>query len=305
MKKYFMLLTTILLASAAGWAQVEKTFAVRGQKEHTRVPRETARKKADVLRVVPHMAVNNEWTSELTIRSDSSSETFVVLEFYDGDGNPVEATFLDSFGQEYVAEGFQIPDLLPYEIYSMNFGALEGARNMQIFVFTDETETNYSLEATYHRFGGGDKIASVGVPVVPPGEIFILNLDQRFDPDTGNRKFRGLAVSNNDGIDCNCEATLFNQSGSDLDDSGDPYPLLSMDIPASGKWVGDVYALYPDIDALLNDGLGYLLFQCDNPVSVLGLAFEWNTPVVASVPIDYFDLAKNKDGADIRVKRPR
>ncbi len=282
----------------------EKTFPVRTPKGEPR--KELARtlkkaKKADILRVVTHMPVNRDWTSELTVRSDSGTEIFMVLEFYDAAGLPVEATFLDSFGDEYTGEGFIIEDLQPFEIYSMNFGSLYDARSMQVFVYTNEFETDYGLEAMYHRFRGNFKLASVGVPVLPPGDIFILNLDQRFDPDTLNRKFRGIAVSNNDGLDCGCDITLFNQNGESFDQFGD-YPRAGIDIPAFGKWVGTIYDIYPDIDELLADGMGYLLFECDNPVSVLGLAFEFRSNVVASVPIDYFDQAKTKDGVT-RIKR--
>ncbi len=307
MKKIIMLLSVLPAMFTAGLAETTGPAVVeKGAKTSTR--QKQARKRDEYeLRVVPHMAVNNDFTSELTIRSDSDVVINVELEFYGPTGDAVETTFLDSLGYEYTLGPLDVfvIELQPFEIYSMNFGTLIGGRNMQAFVFTEISpdQTAYSLEVVYHRFFGARKVASVGVPVVPPGDIFIMNLDQRFDPDTLNRKFRGLAVSNNDGLDCRCDVTLFNQDGNSFDAFGD-YPIVSLDIPANGKWVGTVYDLYPDINDLLLDGMGYFIFECDNLVSALGLAFEESTPVAASVPIDYFVFTKTKDGVK-RIRRAR
>jgi hypothetical protein len=260
--------------------------------------------KADVVRVVPHMAVNEAWVSELWIRSDSEFVIDMILEFYDQDGFPVTATFFDSFGDQYEGAGFAIPDLQPFEIYAIDFDSLSGgARNLQVHVLSDETQQAYGLEGAYYRFQGGQKVSSVGVPVEAPGDTFIINLDQRFDPITGNRRFRGLAISNADGLDCQCTGTLFNRFGNDLDALGNPYPQVTVSMPGLGKWVGDIYQLYPNIDNFLEDGLGYLYFECDNPAAVLALSFEFNTPIVTSVSVDYFVFTKNKDGEKVRVKR--
>ena len=260
-------------------------------------------KKADVVRVAPHLAVNEEWVSELTIRSDSDSPIFMVLEFYDADGFPVEAVFYDSNNEQYSGEGFIIEELLPYEIYSLDFESLAGTRNMQVHVLTNEFEQDYGLEAAYYRFFRDEKITSVGVPIQPPGDLFVVNADQRFDPYTGNKRYRGIALSNVDGLNCNCNVKLYNRFGDNLDNFGLAYPEVSVDIPAFGKWIGDVYALFPNIDTHLQDSLGYLEFSCDNPVSVLALSFEANTPIATSVPVEYFDIQKTKDGKTKRIKR--
>ena len=282
----------------------EKLYPVRKSAGEPR-PLQARGKKADeVARVVPHMAVNSEWTSELIIRSDSGQYVQNLrLEFYDSYGQLVIATFYDSFGDMYTTDIFGIPDLQPGEVYALDFDALAGGvRNMQVHVVTDEFDVEYGLEGKYNRFLNGAKIAAVGVPVNAPDNIFKLNLDQRYDPITGNKRFRGIAVSNVDGLDCHCNVSLFNQYGDSQDNFGTPYPTLSMSVPAFGKWVGDTYALYSDIDQLLADGLGYLLFECDNPASVLGLAFEANTPLVTSVPVEYFVPVQAKNGRKL-VKR--
>ena len=258
----------------------------------------------DTVRVVPHLAVNEEWVSELTIRSDADFEQCLVLEFFDANGNAISASFYDSLGNHYEDTGFIIPDLQPFEIYSLDFDGLgSGARNMQVHILSNSAETFYGLEAAYHRFSGGAKVASVGVPIVAPGDIFILNLDQRLDPYTGNKRLRGFAVSNVDGLDCNCDVNLYNSFGVSEDGFGIPFPVRSVTIPAFGKWVGSVYQLFPEVDDLIGDNLGYMYFECDNPASVLGLAFEQGTAVATSVPIDFFVLTKNKDGKMVRTKR--
>ncbi len=275
----------------------EKLYPVRKSAGEPRPMEPRGKREGEVARVVPHMAVNSEWTSELIIRSDSDLYVQDLrLEFYDADGYLVTATFYDSFGDVYTTDVFGIPDLQPGEVYALDFDVLQGARNMQVHVVTNELDVEYGLEGKYNRFRGGSKIAAVGVPVVAPDNIFKLNLDQRYDPITGNKRFRGIAVGNVDGLDWHCDITLYNQYGDSKDDFGVSYPTLSMSVPGFGKWVGDTYALYPDIDQLLSDGMGYLLFECDNPASVLGLAFEENTALVTSVPIEYFIPVQTKKG---------
>ena len=213
------------------------------------------------------------------------------------------ATFYDSFGNQYVGDGFDIPDLGPFEIYSLDFDQLSGARNLQVFIYSNENDTNYGLEAAYHRLAGSSKIASVGGAVDAPGYEFIMNLDHRLDPNTGNRRFRGMALSNTAEETCHCNANLYNNFGGDLDTFGNQYPTVSFTIPPSGKWLGTTYDMLSDIDSLLGDGIGYILFSCDRQVSALGLAFEDNSAIATSVPVDYFLSTKNKDGDVVRVKR--
>ncbi len=298
----FILMAGCVLGAFGGDAE----FAVRGSKERVAAKGARAAKKAEVARVVPHLAVNEEWVSTLTIRSDALSEIYMVLEFYDINGNPVQTTFYDSFNDQYVNEiGFVIPDLAPGEIYSLDFDTLVGARNLQVFAYTDETEIDYSLEAIYNRFGSaGQKTAFVGVPVQAPGQFFVINLDQRLDAYTGNQKFRGVALTNSAISSCDCQATLFDELGYAIDEfgqrvgnPGDLYPLVQVDIAGSAKWLGVTFDLLEDIDTLLPSGLGYLFFDCTENVSALGLAFENGTAVTSSVPIDYFFPAnKSKNG---------
>lgn len=258
--------------------------------------------KAEVMRIVPHLAVNEDWVSELTIRSDSLAVISMILEFRDASGNPTTATFYDSFGNQYTDSGFAIPDLQPYEIYSLDFDQLfDGNRNLQVFVFSDESQASYALEASYHRFQDGQKVASVGVPTVAPGNTFIMNVDQRFDPITGNRRFRGLAITNVHDYTVTCLITLFNKNGYAEDEFGLPYDIVRIEIPPYGKWVGTVYNLYPNIDNHLNDDLGYLYVEANGLVSTMGLGFEANTPIATSFPIDYFTEAKAK--AFLRAQR--
>jgi len=304
-----ILITFLALASVLGGAfAAQGDYAVRRSQERVPVAQAKASKKVDVLKSIPHLAVNEEWVSTVTIRSDALSEISLTLEFYDINGNAVPATFFDSFDDQYVDEiGFVIPDLQPGEIYSLDFDSLLGARNMQILVFSDETETNYGLEAVYNRFGAnGQKTAFVGVPVLNPGQFFVVNMDQRLDPYTGFQRYRGLAVFNTSEFNCNCQATLFDDLGYPLDQfgqragqPGDLVPILEVDIPGSAKWLGTTYDLVENIDSLLPLGLGYFFFDCTENVSALGLSFEVGTPVTTSVPIDYF-FFNNKAKAEGR-----
>ena len=298
-------LICIILISSIAFARKPNIdqFPVRSKNgQALTVAKDTA--TLDTVRVIPHLAVNEEWVSEMTIRSDAEFEQCLVLEFYDAAGNPVVASFYDSFDTHYEDTGFVIPDLQPFEIYSLDFDGLgSGARNMQVHVLSNSNEVYYGLEAAYHRFSGGAKVASVGVPIEAPGDMFILNLDQRLDPYSGNKRLRGFAVSNVDGLDCNCDVTLYNSFGLSEDGFGIPYPQRSITIPAFGKWVGSVYQLFPEVDDLIGDSLGYLYFECDNPASVMGLGFERGTAVATSISIDFFVLTKNKDGKMVRTKR--
>ncbi len=257
----------------------------------------------NVFRLVPHLAVNEEWVSELTIRSDENRQLCLRLMFFAADGLPIEATFYDSFGNQYVGDGFDIPDLNPFEIYSLDFDQLAGARNLQVFVYTNEQDTNYGLEGAYHRLSGTRKVASVGVAIEAPGHDFIINMDHRFDPNTGARRFRGMAISNTSEDTCHCTANLFNNFGGDLDPEGHLFPSVNITIPPSGKWLGTSYDLLFDMDKLLGDGIGYMLFTCDRDVAPLGLAFENASTVATSVPIDYFVSTKHKESIKQRVPR--
>ena len=261
--------------------------------------------KVDVQRVVPHLAVSEVWKSVLTIRNDQETQINLFMEFRDVNGNFVPCVFYDSDDVMYEnATGYNLP-LAPYEIYVMEFDQLGGsARSIQVFVISDELESGYGLEAVYNNFIGPDKVSSVGVGVRPPGDLFVMNIDRRVDAYTLNQKFRGAAITNSEDVPCQCEFTLYNQFGQSFDDLGS-FPRVLININPLGKFVGIFTDIYPDLDTLLPLGLGYFEVLCSSPVSVLGLAFESNTSIVASVPVDYFILLKGKQGETVRVPRPQ
>lgn len=293
MKKWMWML---ILVGALGYAAEEPARNLAKRQNGPQSARRVLNKKVDVQRMIPHLAVNDAWKSALTIRNDLDVAIAVLMEFNDRFGNPIGATFYDSDDFEYNGEGFQFT-LFPYEIYVLEFDQLEGnALSFQVAVVTAEEDAFYGLEALYSNFSGQSKVTAVGVGVGPPGDLFVLNLDQRLDAYTLNQKFRGLAITNNEADVCDCEVRLSNDLGESFDQSGD-YPTVILSMNGYGKWLGTIYDLYPDIDQLLPRGFGYLEVGCTRLVSTLGLAFEAGTPIVASVPIDYFGAAKKKRDA--------
>ncbi len=286
----------LILVGALGFAADEPGRKLAKREKGAQLARPVLNKRVDLQRMVPHLAVNDAWKSALTIRNDSDATISVLMEFNDATGNPISVTFYDSDNFEYVGEGFEFA-LFPYEIYVLEFDLLNGnAANFQIAVVTAEEESAYGLEAVFSNFSGQEKVTAVGVGVNPPGNLFVLNLDQRLDAYTLNQKFRGLAITNNEADVCDCEVRLYNDLGESGDDLGE-YPSLILSMNGYGKWLGTIYDLYPDIDQLLPAGFGYIEVGCTRLVSTLGLAFEAGTPIVASVPVDYFEAAKKKQDA--------
>jgi hypothetical protein len=193
---------------------------------------------------------------------------------------PVEAIFSDSDGVLYQGSTFDL-EMAGLEIYALQFEQLgDNLRNMQVFIFSAESE--YATEAVFDNFqGAGNKVASVSSGVGAYDFNFFMNIDRRQDLFTGNFKLRGLAVTNSSVGDCDCQVTLWDRLGAEVG-------LTSVLIPPTGKFVGPVSALFPNIDQLIPDGLGLLDFACSQQVGVTGLSFENGTPITGSVPIDFY-----------------
>lgn len=301
MQSRWMLFFTALFATASLSAAADDHIAKREKNTRSYLSAQPAEKRAEVFRLVPHLAVSGQWKSVLTFRSDNAAGSVILLEFYDENGLPIEATFFDSDGFEYNAAGFEF-ELFGFEIYQLEFDQLaDNQRSIQVFAFVDESQDTFGLEAVYNNFSGQDKLSSVGVGLANPGDLFVVNFDQRVDAYTGNRKFRGMAVTNTALDSCQCDVQLYNGDGSDLDRFGAPFEVIRLDIPPSGKWLGTVYDLYPDIDDRLLNGLGYAEVICNQFVSPFALAFEQNAPIVSSVPVDVFVQNKAKDGSRTRI----
>ena len=260
-------------------------------------------------RVVPHLPANDQWKSTLTFRNDSNLPTEFIIEFFAADGSPVSLVFFDSLQPNTAQTGSAfIIRLAEFEIYSLDFDSIgTGGLNVasfHAFISTVTSSTTLSMEAIYNLFDGPDMVASVGVPVTAPGQRFFMNVDQRINPYTQRQRFRGSAITNTFDSNCDCLATLYS-------DLGFIAAETQFQIPPRGKWLGTTYDLFDTIDFLLdpnpstpNDGtgIGYIEFQCSLPVGVLGLAFENSTPIVASVPIDFFEFSKRKEKAMRRLR---
>ncbi|MCB1043555.1 MAG: hypothetical protein KDC35_11470 [Acidobacteria bacterium] len=250
--------------------------------------------KADVLKVVPHLSANNLWKSSLLIRNDATYDIQVFLEFIAPDGLPVDVTFVDSDGTEFTSNGFA-PVLSGFEIFGMDFDVVsEGFQSFQVFAYTDSAERFYGLEAMYHRYEGGVKVASVGAAYLPSFPRFLFNMDERFDLFSGQQKFRGLALTNTEDGNCDCTAYLYDDglNGANLNGYID---AVTIQLGAQQKWVGYIIELFPEIDTQLQRGFGYIDVDCQGRlVSAMGLVFENDSPLAGSVPIDPL-YAGNKD----------
>jgi len=255
-------------------------------------PRET-RKAADffLYNVVPHAAVSDDWKTFLLFRNDRDQDITLVIDFYDPDGNLVEAIFFDADGVEYQGTGVDLP-VPSFGINTLEFDLITDAdiRSLQVFIFAEGDDQVFSVETLLHNFQGPDKVATVGAIDQNPGPNFFMNVDRRIDPYTGNQKIRGLAVTNLATDTCFCDAYLWDDFGNP---AGADLPVR-VAIPPSGKVVTTLEGIYGNMDNRVPFGLGVIAFECDRDVSVLGLAFEPGTPIVGSIPIEYYVLQKNK-----------
>jgi len=241
---------------------------------------------ATVMKVVPHLSANEIWKSTIMIRSDATYYIEIIIEFRDPDGFPATVVFYDSDDEMFSGEGFHF-GLEPYEIYSIDFDQIEGGwSSLQMFSYSSDSDRFYSIESVYNRYDENSlKTASVGVPTEAPYQRFIMNLDERFDAYSGYQKFRGLALTNTTDHTCRCDVFLYDdgKGGENLDGH---LGEVNITLPPRAKWLGYAIDLYPDIDEQLRHGFGYMDVICDELVSALGLGFESESPVAASVPID-------------------
>jgi hypothetical protein len=285
MKKHNTFLFALLLSSGAG------LFA--GQAE-LRLPRTDFRKgttyktekRAEVVKVVPHLAASTGWKSMVILRNDLDRVITLSIDFYANDGDPASAVFYDSDETQYTSSQITV-DLAPFEIYTLEFDRMveSGLVNLSAFIFSDELDQDYSVEVVFDNFQGQDKVASVGGGIPLPGESFFMNLDERNDAYTNNRKLRGLAIENIEVQPCICSVRLWDHLGVERQ-------RLNITIGPLAKWVGTVGSLV-NVGSLPK-GLGLIDFDCSRLVSAVGLSFEQGTPIVGGTPIDYYVFEKNK-----------
>lgn len=292
MKRTWMLISATFLAFVASaakdeaqpnWAQFP---ARQGDAAASIEAPEALQAKATVMKVVPHLSANETWKSTLLIRSDATYYIEVVFEFYDPEGRSTNVVFFDSTDERYEGEGFRF-GLQPYEIYSIDFDHVtSGWASLQVFAYSTDSDRFYSIESIFNRYDEQSrKTAAVGVPTEAPYERFIMNMDERFDAYSGYQKFRGFALTNTTDDTCRCDIFLYDdgKAGENLEGH---LGQVQITLGPRAKWVGYIIDLYPDIDDLLRDGFGYIDVMCSRPVNALGLAFEVDSPVAASVPID-------------------
>lgn len=288
MKKHNILLIALMLGSSAG------LFA--GQAE-LRLPRTDFRKgtthktekRAEVVKVIPHIAASNDWKSMVILRNDLEHVITLHLDFYAYDGDPASAVFYDSDDTEYTSSQITV-DLAPFEVYTLEFDRMvdSGLVNLAAFIFSDELEQDYSVEVIFSNFQGQNKVASVGGGIPLPGDNFFMNVDERDDPYTENRKLRGLAIENIEVQPCTCLVTLW-------DHLGVQRQTATVTISPQAKWIGTIGSLV-NVNSLPKR-LGLIDFDCNRLVSAVGLSFEQGTPIVGGTPIDYYVFAKNKRAA--------
>ncbi len=284
----FSFLATFLSAGDVPRIEVKRSASIDWQAVPTRglQLQKDKSSKATVQKVIPHMSANNIWKSSLLIRNDATYSIQVFLEFIAPDGLPVDVLFVDSDGNEFESNGFA-PTLSGYEIYGLDFDlAADDFQSFQVFAYTEEIDRFYGLEAVYHRYNGNQKEATVGSPYLPAFPRFLLNMDERFDLFSGQQKFRGLAITNTENNDCDCTAYLYDNGleGANLDGFLDS---VRIELGPQQKYVGLVIDLFPDVDTLLAQGFGYIDVDCEGRlVTAMGLAFETDSPLAGSVPVD-------------------
>lgn len=276
----FALLAMMTVAAFAGREPLSPRTESRNN-----VPATTFNKKATVFKSIAHLAASDGWKSMIIIRNDLDAEIDLAMDLYGPDGLPAAAVFYDSDEVEYNTDRFNFK-LGPFEVYTLEFDRMAdpGLVNMQAFIFSEDTQQEYSLEVLFSNFQGADKVATVGGGVQVPGDNFFMNVDVRNDAYTSNPKIRGLAVTNTDTEACNCNVILWDHAGTEI-------TTANVAIAGSAKWVGAIEGLFDSYT--LSKGLGLLDFDCDKQVAVTGLAFESGTPIVGSTPIDYYTFAKN------------
>ena len=285
MRKIQTLLLTALLGTLATFAGQTELMQPRTN-SRSGLSTKTSAKRLDVLKVVPHLAASDEWKSLLIFRNDLDRTINLGMDIYGPDGLPASAVFYDSEGTMYETDRLDF-FLNPFEIFTMEFDRMSdpGLVNMQVFLFTDELDQEYSVENIFTKFNGADKVATVGGGLQTPGDNFFMNVDSRQDAYTLNTKVRGLAATNIETESCECSVVLWDHLGNQAD-------TATVILNPLEKWVGTLGSLVNTNN--LSNGLGLLDFDCNRLVAVTGLAFENNTPIVGSTPIDYYSFENGK-----------
>lgn len=278
MKK--LTLIALLISSLFASAQIDT--------DRTPLAREgrVMKKETLLFKVIPHAAVSDDWKTFLTFRNDQDQTLVLFLDFYGPDGLPISADFYDSEQNYFNASGVDLT-LPPFGMNTIEFDALPGAANLSVFVFSDDMNASFGVETLLHNFQGpSDKVATVGSVDQLPGPNFLMNIDRRIDPYTAQQKIRGIALTNVLLGNNTCSVALF-------DDFGNSVAESQLTLPGSAKYVGTLGGLFPgvNLDQVLPFGLGVIQVNCDGDVSALGLAFELGTPIVGSIPIDYYENA--------------
>lgn len=242
-------------------------------------------KKANQERVLAHVSVNDTFQSDLLIRSDSTDTQGFSLYFYGPDGLAVNVKFNTSDNEYYEASGFNF-ELSGYEIFAINFEEINGWPSIQVVVVTTESDRFYSIENTYKRYAGSQKVASVGALATDAYTQFLMNVDERLDPVSNQYKYRGLAVTNISNNVMSFTVYLYDRGVGGLNTEGYLASETIRNIPANGKWLGYVSDFFPNLPSLLTDDLGYILIETTEPSGAIGLSFEENSYATGSVPIE-------------------
>ncbi len=238
-------------------------------------------------KVIPHVAASFDWTTVLLFRNDQDRTITLRVNIYDPSGAATNATFFDIEGNRYTANEIDLV-MNPFGMATVEFDALpNGLRSVQVFVSATEDDLLFSVETLLHNFETEGKVATVGLIDQLPFNSFFMNVDRRFDRDTGNQKFRGIAITNVATSDCDCTIDLFDEFSSIV--ATEP-----LSIPGSGKELFALDEFFNNMDDILPLGVGLIRVVCDQQVSALGLAFETNASIVGSIPIDYFEIVDGK-----------
>lgn len=242
---------------------------------------------ANVERMLAHVSVNDQWKSALLLRSDGKFSQGISLYFYAPDGSEATVSFRDSDGSEYSGKGFNL-SLTGYELYGLEFLSAGSWPSIQVVALSKEEERFWSIENTYNRYQGNEKLAAVGTLAVAPYKRFVIDMDERIDRYSLEQKFRGMALFNTAGTSCTCTAYLFDHGANGANMQGAVDKKVMAAIPANGKWLGYAIDLFPNIDAKLPKGIGYLFFECSQQIAAIGLSFEEGSPAAGSVPVEPF-----------------
>jgi hypothetical protein len=262
-------------------------FPVRQGSEQDLAELATLKSAANVERMLAHVSVNDQWKSALLLRSDGKFTQSISLYFYAPDGGEVTVSFRDSDGSEYSGKGFNL-SLTGYELYGLEFLSAGSWPSIQVVALSKEEHRFWSIENTYNRYQGNDKLAAVGTLAVEPYARFVLDMDERIDRYSLEQKFRGMAIFNASSASCSCTAYLFDHGANGANMEGAVDKKVMAAIPVNGKWLGYAIDLFPNIDAKLSKGIGYLFFECSQRVAAIGLSFEEGSPAAGSVPVEPF-----------------